>query len=165
MSLKSILLSQSDGQSLKIQTVEIDKNFIVESMSNLLNAYFGANLPIVLTYEETNRLYDLLHHAVSNVSETFYDIPEVTKPEQVKVEWKPMPQPEPKISFAQWLKIRRAELGLTQRAASEMIDISHVYYVKLELGAYKYPSRIVIKKIETSAFGLIPPNVELFLKD
>jgi antitoxin HicB len=56
--------------------------------------------------------------------------------------------PEPKIAFAIWLKLKRAEKGLTQKKAAELLNINFQSYQKYENPKKANPTLMTLKKIE-----------------
>lgn len=156
---QNIKLSLVDGV-IKIESAGVTNYFVVKSLVELLNTFYGTQLPTEgLTENDIARLSDLIHYAGSTINDSFYQ-GRVSEP--TSKDWDEFWQEGSKISFAQWLKIRRKELGLTQKDAAYIIGISQVYYVKLETGERKYPSMNVVALVEDSPFGNIPPHVVIY---
>ncbi len=69
---------------------------------------------------------------------------------------KPSPQkkgmyairPERPVAFAVWLKLKRAEKGLSQKKAAELMDINFQSYQKFENPRKSNPTLRTIEKIE-----------------
>jgi antitoxin HicB len=73
---------------------------------------------------------------------------DVPKPSRLKGEDIHLVRPEKQVAFALWLKTKRAEQNLTQRAAAEKLNINFQSYQKFENPRKANPTLKTIERIE-----------------
>jgi antitoxin HicB len=108
------------------------------------------NLPGCLTYGDT------LEEAKLNAAEALtgylesIDLRkmEVPRPKKIKANDIYYIEPDKRVAFALWLKIKRMEKGLTQKKAAEMLKVNFQSYQKYENLNSANPTLKTILKIE-----------------
>ncbi len=108
------------------------------------------DLPGCLTYGNTlddalNNAREALSGYLESIDLRKIDIPHPSKMKGKDIHYV---KPERSVAFAVWLKLKRAEKGLTQKKAAELLQINFQSYQKFENPNKANPTLKTIAKIE-----------------
>ncbi len=108
------------------------------------------DLPGCHTYGDTlddalNNAREALSGYLESIDLRKIDIPRPSKPKGKDINYV---QPERPVAFAVWLKLKRAEKGLTQKKAAELLQMNFQSYQKFENPNKANPTLKTIAKIE-----------------